>query len=284
MLDCIIIGSGPAGISAALTLKANGKSFVLLGSSSLSEKIEKAELIRNYPGLCDVTGKAFCEALRAQLATLEIAVTEEKVLGMYALNEKFGVATAQGNYFEGRTVILACGVESVKTIAGETDFVGKGVSYCATCDGFLYKDKTIGVLCTSKRLEHEIEHLASFAKKVYLVPMYKDVCVMPQNVEIIKKMPVKIEGENRVERLVFHENTYTVDGFFALRECLPPTTLANGLETEGGHVKVSRSCETNLVGCFAAGDCTGRPYQYAKAIGEGNVAAHAVTVFLSEKK
>jgi len=282
MTDCIIVGSGLAGISAALTLKANGKSFLLLGSANLSEKIEKAERIRNYAGLSDISGKAFCEALRAQLADMEISVTEEKATGVYALNGKFGVATAQGNYYEARTVILACGVESVKTIVGETEFVGRGVSYCATCDGFLYKNKTIGILCTSKRLEHEIEYLANLAQKVYLIPMYKDVSISLENVEIIRKMPLEIQGKTRVEALRFSEKTVEIDGFFALRESVPPTVLTQGVEIEDGHIKVDRTQATNLVGCFAAGDCTGRPYQYAKAVGEGNVAAHSVTVFLAK--
>lgn len=283
MTDCIIIGSGPAGISAALTLKANGKEFLLFGSAALSEKIEKAEKIRNYPGLSNVSGKEFCAALQRQLAEAEIAVTEEKATGVYALKDKFGVATAQGNYYESRTVILACGVESVKIIEGETEFVGRGVSYCATCDGFLYKGKTIGVLCTSKRLEHEISYLADFAEKVYVFPMYKNVEISGEKIEIIRKMPLKITGEKRAEKLVFTDFELPVDGVFALRESVSPATLVGGLETEGAHVKIARDTSTNLAGCFAAGDCTGRPYQYAKAAGEGNVAAHAASEFLAKR-
>ena len=287
MKDCIIIGSGPAGISAALTLQAQGKSFDLFGSKELSEKIEKAELIRNYPGLSLVSGQGFKEALKAQLKDAEIEVKEEKVSGVYALNEKFGVATQSGGYYESRTIILACGVESVKQIDGETEFLGRGVSYCATCDGFFYKGKTIGVLSTSKRLEHEIAHLAGFAEKVYLIPMYKDVDVGQENVSILRKMPSKVVGEKRVEKLVFPAPPMeglpaelSIDGMFILRESLSPSVLVGGLETVDGHVVVTRDMQTNLAGCFAAGDCTGRPYQYAKAVGEGNVAAYAVGKFL----
>ena len=290
MQDCIIIGSGPAGVSAALTLRANGKNFLLLGQAGLSEKVSKAERIRNYAGLSNITGKAFCEALQNQLKEAEIPVTEERAMGVYALNGKFGVATQEGSYYESRTVILACGVESVKTVEGETEFVGRGVSYCATCDGFLYKDKTIAVLCTSKRLEHEITHLADFAKQVYLIAMYKDVAVNKENIKIIRKMPVKITGKTRVEKVVFPvppaeglDKELPVDGVFALRESVSPATLVSGLETADGHICVARDMQTNLVGCFAAGDCTGRPYQYAKAVGEGNVAAHSVTAYLAKE-
>ena len=282
MYHCIIIGSGVAGISAALTLKANGKTVALFGSKNLSEKIEKAELIRNYPGLSMVSGKDFCTALQGQIADAEIEFFEEKVIGVYALNGKFGVATQQGNYYESETVILACGVESVKTIVGETEFIGRGASVCATCDGFLYKGKTIAALCTSKRLEHEIEHLCSFAEKVYVIPMYKDVEIQAKNAEIIRKMPLRVVGGNRVESLTFADFELKIDGVFFLRECTSPTVLLDGLEMENGHVKVARNMQTNITGMFAAGDCTGRPYQYAKAVGEGNVAAHAVSEYTSK--
>ena len=287
MLDCVIVGSGVAGISAALTLQANGKSFLLFGTPSLSEKIEKAELIRNYPGLSQVSGKEFCAALQKQLQDAKIEIKNEKVAGVYALNDKFTLLTQEGNTYESRTVILACGVESIKQIEGETEFVGRGVSYCATCDGFLYKGKTIAVFCTTKRLEHEIGYLAKIAERIYVIPMYKDVEISGDNITIIRKMPKKIEGAKRVEKLIFAtppapelSAELPVDGIFMLRESVSPAILVGGLETENGHVVVERDMSTNLKGCFAAGDCTGRPYQYAKAAGEGNVAAHSVSEYV----
>jgi thioredoxin reductase (NADPH) len=287
MLDCIIVGSGIAGISAALTLQANGKTFQIFGSPTLSDKIAKAELIRNYPGLSNVTGKDFVSALQTQLQEANIQITQEKVSGVYALKEKFAVLTQEGNTYECKTVILACGVESIKQIPGEEEFLGRGVSYCATCDGFLYKDKTIAVVCTTKDLEHEIVYLANFAKQVYLVPLYKNIEITQNNVLLARKMPQKIEGNKRVEKIVFADAPaegipaeLPVDGVFMLRDSYSPAVLVGGLQTENGHVIVSRNMETNLKGCFAAGDCTGRPYQYAKAVGEGNVAAHAVSEYL----
>ena len=280
MTDCIIIGSGLAGISAALTLKANGKNFLLFGSHDLSEKIEKAESIRNYPGFTGGSGKAFSELLKDQLQAEKIEVLDEKVGGVYALKDKFTVTTQSGKLYESRAVILACGVESVKQIEGEEEFTGRGVSYCATCDGFLYKGKTIAVLCTTKRLEHEIGYLADFAQKVYVIPMYKGVEIERKNIELIRKMPTKIEGAKRVERLVFADRELAVDGVFMLRESVSPAVLVGGLQTENGHVVVGRDMSTNLKGLYAAGDCTGRPYQYAKAAGEGNIAAHSVSEFL----
>ena len=287
MVDCIVIGSGLAGISAALTLQANRKSFLIFGSKALSEKIEKAEKIHNYPGFSDISGKTFAEALKLQLKDAEIEINEERVAGVYALKEGFAVLTQEGKQYESRTVILACGVESIKQIEGEEAFSGRGVSYCATCDGFLYKGKTIAVVCTTKRLEHEIGYLADFAEKVYLIPMYKNVEIERENITIIKKMPTKIDGGLRVDKLIFSaspvENVgaeLPVNGVFMLRESVSPAILVGGLNTKNGHVVVNRDMSTNLKGCYAAGDCTGRPYQYTKAAGEGNVAAHSVSEYL----
>ena len=290
MLDCIIVGSGVAGISAALTLRANGKTFALFGTKMLSDKIVKAEKIDNYPGLSSITGKGFQQALQAQLLDAKIEIKEEKVAGVYALKDKFTVTTQEGGLYESRTVIVAYGVEAIKTIDGETEFLGRGVSYCATCDGFLYKGKTIAVVCTSKRLEGEIDHLIHLAKKVYLIPMYKEVEVQSDNVEMIRRLPIAIQGETKVNALKFAfppvagiDEILPVDGVFMLRESIAPSALVGGLETENGHIKISRDGATNLKGLFAAGDCVGRPYQYAKAVGEGNVAAHSVTAFLAKK-
>ena len=287
VFDCIIIGSGMAGISAALTLQANRKSFLLFGSAELSDKIGKAEKIHNYPGFSDVSGEELVAALKSQLLAAKITITEEKVTGVYALKEKFALLTDAGKQYESRSVILATGVESIRLIEGEETFSGRGVSYCATCDGFLYKDKTIAVVCTSKRLEHEIGYLADFAKQVYLIPMYKDVEIERENITKILKMPKSIAGGLRANKLIFTAAPsgeipaeLSVDGVFMLRESVSPAVLVGGLNVVNGHVQVDRNMATNLVGCYAAGDCTGRPYQYAKAVGEGNIAAHSVSAYL----
>lgn len=282
MLDCIIVGSGLAGISAALTLKANGKSFLLFGKNTLSEKIEKADLVSNYPGLTAITGQDFCKALQAQLAAENITVTQQKVTGVYAMKGKFLVTAEGDNTYESRTVIMATGVSGVKPIAGEEEFLGRGVSYCATCDGMLYKGKTIAVFCTTKSLEYEVKYLASLAEKVYFLPLYKGVEVNGDNIETIVKMPEKIEGGFKVNSLTLKGGrTLVVDGVFMLKDSVSPSALVGGLQAEKGHIVVNRACETNLGGLFAAGDCTGRPYQYAKAVGEGNVAAHSVVEYLA---
>lgn len=283
MFDVAIIGSGPAGVSAALTLKSLNKNIIWFGSNRLSPKICAAEKIRNYPGLSMASGQDMLSAFQKQLLDMEIEITEKTVTGIYAMGDKYNILCDK-EFFEARTVILCTGVETVKPVAGELEFVGRGVSYCATCDGFLYKDKTILVECTGKDFEHEVEYLASLASKVYLVPLYKDVDVHRDNIEIIMEKPTEIKGSMRVEQVLFKERSVDVDGVFMLKAAIAPSVLLPGVKAEEGHVVVNRSCETNLEGCFAAGDCTGRPYQYAKAVGEGNVAAHSAVDFLHQHK
>ncbi len=282
MVDTAIIGTGPAGISAALTLKALKKEILLFGGAQLSEKIRVAEEIRNYPGLPAVSGMEMQMAFARQLREMEIPITEKTVTGIYHMGTHYGILCDQ-EMFEAKTVILATGVEAVKPIEGELEFVGRGVSYCATCDGFLYKGKTIAVLCTTKELEHEIEYLASLAERVYLMPLYKNVQVQAGNVEIIMAKPRRITGGMKADSLEVGERTLAVDGIFMLKQAVTPSVLLYGLECEEGHITVDRNCRTNLPGCFAAGDCTGRPYQYVKAAGEGNVAAHSAVEFLAGK-
>ena len=284
MLDCLIIGGGPGGISAALTLKANGIRFSLVGLQKVSSKVEKAEKISNYPGLCSVSGKDFSLALQGQLEAEGISFANERVTGVYAMGDYFTTTTESGTDYQSKTVILAVGVQSAGKIEGEEEFVGRGVSYCATCDGALYKGKTIAVLSTSKRFEHEVEFLSKLASKVYFIPLYKNPEVIGENIEKTLKVPQKIAGNKKADKLVFKDGELLVDGIFLLKESVPPMALVFGIEEEGGHVRVERDMSTNLQGLYAVGDCTGRPYQYAKAVGEGNVAAHSVVSFLRERK
>lgn len=283
MYDAAIIGTGPAGVSAALTLKALNKKIVLFGKAQLSEKIRKAEAIRNYPGLLMVSGTGMQQAFANQLEQMEIEITDKTVTGIYPMGDYYGVLCNQ-EIFEAKTIILATGVESSRPIPGELEFLGQGVSYCATCDGFLYKDRTIAVICTSAEYEHEVEYLAQLARKVYLFPLYRECAIRQDNVELLAGMPIAVEGDKTVQCIRTATEQRQVDGVFFLKAAVSPAALVPGLEVRENHVVVDRACKTNLAGCFAAGDCTGRPYQYVKAAGEGNVAAHSALQYLAEQK
>ena len=283
MYDTIIIGTGAAGISAALTLKQLNINFLWIGTNKLSFKINSAEKIRNYPGLSSVSGQEMKEAFLKQINDMGIEILDKQVTGVYDLSTHYAVLCGQDTY-EAKTIVLGLGVESIKPITGEIELLGQGVSYCATCDGFLYKGKDIIVTSSSKEFEHEVKYLADLAKTVKFIPLYKDYEINNDNVEIIKGMPKGITKENKKLYLDINGNKLEADGIFMLKAAISPAVLVPGLEVAEGHIVVDRQMNTNLKGVFACGDCTGRPYQYAKAVGEGNVAAHSVVGYLSKLK
>ena len=281
MYDVAIIGSGPAGISAAVNLKLLNKNFIWFSGHPVSKKVARAELIHNYLGLPSVTGSELAWAMKNHYESMNLEPRREIVTGVYDTGGKFSL-TVGTEIYDARAVILCLGVETTKPVQGEEDFLGRGVSYCATCDGFLYKDKTIGIYCTDKQFEHEVEYLITLAKKAYIFPMYNGYEIKGENAEIILKQPKKFTGTKKIEKVEFTGGFKEIDGMFILRPSVSPTTLVHGLQVDAGHIAVDRSLQTNIKGIFAAGDCTGRPYQYAKAVGEGNVAAHSAVEYLAK--
>ena len=284
MYDCIIIGSSVAGISAAINLKIRKKNFLLIGSKEFSAKVQKAELIQNYVGMPSLSGCELSDALEKHLEGMEIEITEARVNLIVRMGDKF-MLSAGSDMYETKSVILATGVEFSKKIEGEDAFLGNGVSYCATCDGFFYRGKTIAVVGSSKEAEKELDYLAGLAGKIYYFPLYKlgADARMSENVTVVTERPVKLVGEERVNGIVDKaEKTWEIEGVFFLKDALVPSTLLKGLEDDGMHIVVDRQMQTNIPGVFACGDCTGRPYQYMKAAGEGNIAAHSVVEYLAK--
>lgn len=277
MYDAIIIGGGPAGISAAINLKLLGKTFKWFGT--ISKKVERAELIKNYVGFPAVTGEQLSSAFIGHTESMGIEICEDVVNGVYETGGYFTLLV-QDKSFEAKCVILCLGVQTSKPLKGEEEYLGRGISYCATCDGFLYKDKKIAILCTDKRFEHEAEFLIKIAKKAYVIPLYKDYEIKSKKAQIILKNPLSVSGDTKVRQLNFKDESLDIDGMFILRGSVSPSTLLRGLAIKDGHIEVNRDCSTNIKGVFAAGDCTGRPYQYAKAVGEGNIAAHSAVDYI----
>lgn len=279
--DAAVIGTGPAGFSAALNLKIYEKNFLWIGSKGMSEKAGKAERIDNYPGLFPVTGKELNQAFAAQAKAMGLTVTEQMVNSIVPMGENYALM-AGSEFYETRTVILATGTARTATLSGESALVGKGVSYCATCDDGLYRGRTIAVVCNAARFEHEAEFLAGLADQVYYFPAYKNPALSGENVEVMEDRAVGILGEERVSGVKLKSGkVLAVDGVFCLRDSVALASLLPSLRTEDRHIAVDRGMATNLSGVYAAGDCTGRPYQYAKAVGEGNIAAHSVIRYLA---
>lgn len=160
--------------------------------------------------------------------------------------------------------------------------VVRGVSYCATCDGALYKGKTVTAVAGSAAFEEDVALLENFADKLYFVPLYKNCAYKPKKTttEMFTDGLVRIEGDMRVKKAVFRTREVQTNGVFILKESAPLQVLCGGLKTDGAHVVTDKEMRTNLPGVFAAGDCAGRPYQLAKAAGEGCVAAHSASHYI----
>ncbi len=283
MVDCIVIGAGAAGVSAALTLKALKINFIWLGNKDLSVKIRSAEKIKNYPGLYGVSGGDLKDAFLSQINGEGIEITEDKVNGVYPSDGGYTVLGGKSSY-EAKTVILATGVEALKPVKGEAEFLGRGVSYCAVCDGFLYRGKEIAVVIEGEEEFSEVQLLAQYARAIHLFCIKKLDLPAIENVMFEEGRLTEIKGDMRVKSVVCGGREIAVDGVFVLKQAIAADNLVHGLKTVGGQVEVARNGATNLAGVFAAGDVTGRPYQYAKAAGEGNVCAYSVNAYLNSLK
>lgn len=282
--DIAIIGTGPGGVSAAITAKIRGKQLWLFGTRHLSEKLEKAKTILNYPGLPTVSGMALADAMRAQLKSLDIPILETQVTAVYAMGDYFAIQTPTEMY-EASAVILAAGVVMGKPFPGEKELLGRGVSYCATCDAPFYRDKTVAVVGYSAHSREEASFLAETAKEVLYFPAAPHEAQAGPKVRILEDKPAAILGSTQVTALEGRSGAvYPVDGVFILRDAVAPDQLVPGIALEGSHVAVNSRMETNLPGLFACGDITGTPYQYIKAAGQGNVAALSAVSYLTGKR
>ena len=271
LYDIAIIGSGVAGLQAAINATIRKKNIIVFGNKNLSTKLVKSHRIDNYLGFYGKSGSEIAQAFQEHIQAMNIEITEEKITAVYPNGDSFMLAGA-GNMYEARKVILASGVELTRSIENEADFLGMGVSYCATCDAPLYKGRSVVVVGYSEESIHEANYIAEIAEHVDFVPVNVKTDDLKSSINIVKDVPLRIEGEQSATRLVLKNQTLNTDGIFVLRDSVEPSQLVNGLEIEDGHIKVNRQMETNFHGLFAAGDCTGKPYQYMKAAGEGHVA------------
>ena len=279
--EIAIIGTGPGGISAAITAKIRNKNILLIGSRELSAKMSKAHLIRNYPGLPEISGGELAAKMQAHLDAMGITITEDRIATIYAMGGYFALQGQE--MLEAETVILASGVLLAKPLPGEEEFLGRGVSYCATCDASLYRGKSAIVVGYAPKEEPEAAFLAQLAEKVIYMPQYDGEIRLPESVEIRRGVPKEIKANGTGKTLVTDQGELSADGIFLLRESVAADKLVPGLKMDGAHVIVDREMKTNLPGLFACGDITGTPYQYIKAAGEGNVAALSAVACLDAK-
>ena len=264
--DVLIIGAGPAGASAALTLRHRNKTVAVVANAPESSSLYKAPLIANYPGV-KLTGPEFQQALLDQMAEEGVELIHGRALSVMNLGETFGIAV--GNHFhEATAVIIAAGITRESAYKGENEYVGKGVSYCATCDGMLYKGKNVAVIGTSSEAREDMEFLRSIGCDV---------------LELTGSEGIEIRGEDKVTSIVAGGEEHEVACVFILKDTISLSKLVQGLEYSNGAIVVDSDMATNIPGIFAAGDCVGKPYQVGKAAGDGNVAALSASSYVENK-
>lgn len=281
--DIAIVGSGPAGLSAALNAKIRNKKFIVFGNKNLTNKLVKAPKVNNYLGFYGMNGEEIKNRFQEHLDAMDIKITYERVNNIYAMGDYFALMVNEKMY-EAKTLILATGMEYTKAISGELEFLGKGVGYCATCDAPLYKGKVVTIIGYNKEAEEEARYVSELAGKLYYIPMYKAEYDLNDNIEVVDEKPLEIIGDIKVNKLKLQNGELETDAVFILKDTISPGQLVPGLEIEDGHIKVDREMKTNIEGCFAAGDCVGKPYQYIKSAGEGNIAALSSVKYLDNLK
>ena len=282
VFDIAVIGGGPAGLEAALTGRIRNKSVALFEHLGFSPKLRKAHLIVNYLGVPQITGEDLMQQFVAHCQAHEPEVIKEKVVTVFPGDKMFTLLTP-ANTYEAKTVILATGVVSTLLLEGEKDFLGRGVSYCATCDGMLYRDRDVAVISYTTEGEHEANFLDEICRSVTYLPQYKgDFSHMRSGIKIMQARARVVTGTGQVDTLVTDQGEIKVRGVFILRQSDPVENVLPGLELNGEVIKVNRDLSTNIPGVFAAGDCTGKPWQIAKATGEGLVAVLSAISYIDE--
>lgn len=286
MYDVIIIGAGPAGISASLyTQRANLNTLVIYNDKS---GLEKAETIENYYGFENgIDGESLYITGINQAKNLGVEIKKEEVLKIEITENGFEVTTTNNTYTS-KTVIIATGnKKNTPKIKGIKEFEGKGVSYCAICDGFFYKGKEVAVLGNGNYAISETNDLINLAKQITILTNGKEVPnIRAENVKVIPKEIREVRGGDKVEEIEFEDDSkLKIDGIFIAEGTAGTKEFAKklGILTNGDKIIVNDKMETNIPGIYACGDCTGGLLQISKAVYEGATAGLEVIKHLKNK-
>lgn len=278
--DIIVLGSGPAGLAAATAARGRDKSVLVIGNRWQDSPLAKAERVDNYLGLPGLTGTEMLDTFYRHALGMGVEFVVGKAISLMVWNGF--MVTVGSQVYEGKALILAPGVVRQAKYPGEEEYLGRGVSYCATCDGMLYRGKPVTVVGRSSDAPHEANYLKSLGCQVtYVSP--QPPAGLDKDIPYVKAGRLAVRGEQTVTGLEADGALIPCSGVFILRQAVAPTDLLPTLETEAGYIKVDRRMATNVEGVFAAGDCTGVPLQVSKAVGEGHVAALSACEYLDQK-
>ncbi len=282
--DTIIIGRGPAGVSAAIYLKRFNLNPLIIAKDD--GVLIETEAIDNFYGFGHISGKELVHRGIEHAKNLDISMIEAEVIEIMPLGETFLIKTNEGEY-ESKSVFLAMGKKKAQLkIATRNKFDGKGVSYCAICDGFFYKNKHIGLVGAGPFMENEYNVLKNFTKELTIFTDGAKLEHQFDGVKVVEDKIIELVGDERLRSVKTQNGEYEVDGLFIALGSQSGMSLSYhlGLEMdEKGFLKVDNFM-TNIPGIFAGGDIIGGLLQVSKAVADGASAALAIKKFLDSKK
>ena len=281
MFDSIIIGAGPSGLSAAIYLKNANKNILVIEKSTPGGKILKAKKINNYLGIENLSPDEIAYNMYKQVIDLDVKISSEKVLKIEKLEDKIKVITNKNEYFT-KTILLSCGrIEKGLDININDDILG--ISYCATCDGSLYKNKVVTVIGNNLESKQDTIYLSSITKSINYINYSKDDITFPQdNIKVFnnKKITNINTVDNKITNIVLDDNNVLeTDGLFILNGYTPNSEFINNLDLklDNGYIVVDKNMKTNIDGIYASGDIIKKDlYQIVTAASEGAIAAISI--------
>ncbi len=281
--DMAVLGCGPAGLSAALNASIRNKKVLVIGAEICSPPLHKAQKINNYLGYPDISGGDLLNKFMEHAHKMAIEITNNKATSINEMDGIFNILVGN-EVISARSIVIATGIPYRATLPREDFFLGSGLGYCATCDGPIYRNKDVIIIGHSDEAESEANFMAEICSGVYYLALYKEIGSLDPRVQVVEGKPAAVVGTDFVEGLQLKDGTIIkAEGLFVLGGETAPDRLIPGLEIKDNHITVNQQQETNLSGVYAAGDCTGPPYQVAKSVGEGQVAGLNASKYLSRQ-
>ena len=286
MFDCIIVGAGPAGISASLYLaRANKKVLVLYYNEA---QVEKAHKIDNYYGFVDgISGSDLYYNGIKQAINLGVDVLQEEVLDIKIDMDMHYQVNTLNNQYTSKTLIIATGNKKLRpNIKGIIEYEGKGISYCAICDGFFYRKKKLAVLGASEYAISEANELNNITDDITILTNGEKL-ISNTKFNVIDKKIKEIKGDVKIRNVEFEdESTFEIDGLFIAIGSAGGIDFAKklGLMVENDNIVVDENMKTNIDGLYACGNITGGLLQVGKAVYEGSMAGLSAIKYINENK
>jgi len=295
IFDCIVVGGGVAGLSSLVYLLMGKKNAICIEKSAPGGKLNEIAKIKNFPFESEISGPELSLKLYNHAKSLGGVIKTEEIVGLCKQNDVFMLQTSKETYYS-KYVILAIGTKTGNYgFKGEDLFQSKGVSYCATCDGFFYRKKDVAVVGQSKEVIDAALYLSALCNKVYVVTpeslkentSYDDL-IAHNNIEIYDLHSLlEIKGSDKVESIETSAGNFPVSGVFLFAESKPSNAFYSSLNIEStkGYINVDSNNKTSVDGIYAAGDCISKPVrQIVNASSEGMNAALSIIKLLNQKR